>query len=164
MVGCPPAPTSPGGAPPDFRPPGCAPLPPFSFGPPPVWAGRFAEIIRDSAQFQPVLRVIDFVDDLRLVDVDGDRTQLSGAAKLADLHSRMSVRFHAKGASRLWLRQCIPPLGFAVNTESILVECGDGRRGKSQESCTRFMLQSPGRRFSARLNFSQWLLPGCSAI
>ena len=68
--------------------------PPFGLGPSPGWNGRCVKAILSAARPPfPTMHIVDFVDDIRLVDKSGQRDALAvGMTGLMSLLGRMGAR------------------------------------------------------------------------
>ena len=65
--------------------------------------------------FRPSLRILDFVEDLRLVAESGGRTRLFWlAARFIDPLSELRVRFYTRESNRRWPCRSIQCLGSDV--------------------------------------------------
>ena len=85
---------------------------------------------------RPSLRVIDFVDDLRLVEEDGSRGRLFVImARMLELIARMGAHYHTREGRRWWPTRSTPWRGFVVNTERGVVEIDSGKRRKGAALC-----------------------------
>ena len=81
------------------------------------------------------MRIIDSVDDFRVVEESGDRAQpFRVMARFMEVISKTGDRFHAEEPERWWPCKSIPWLGFDVDTEHRRVEV-TGRRRKKGRSC-----------------------------
>ena len=67
----------------------------------------------------PSLKIVDFVDDISLVDACGELDALAASmTNMLAILERMGVRYHTKGGKRWWPTRLIPWLGFEVDTKS----------------------------------------------
>ena len=70
----------------------------------------------------PSLRVIDFVDDIRLVEESGGHDALAASMTgMMSVLDQLGVRYHAKEGKRWWPTRLIPWLGFEVDTQNNVV-------------------------------------------
>ena len=83
----------------------------------PVCTGRcIRPCLRVADSVCPALRMVNFVADLRVVELRGVRNQVSiGMARLMGLLWKLGIRFHAKGPGRRWPCKSIPRSGFTIN-------------------------------------------------
>ena len=76
--------------------------------------------LKAAKRARPTLQVVDSVDELRLVDKSGGRTQLlHGTARFIVALAKLGVRFHAKASRRRRPREVIPWLGFERDAKKI---------------------------------------------
>ena len=76
------------------------------------------ELPRAVRLLRPSLRVIDFANNLRLVEEDGFRDRsFVGMARKMELPTRMGVHFHTREDRRRWSAQSIPWIDFVADAE-----------------------------------------------
>ena len=92
---------------------------------------------------RPSFQVIDFVDDLRLVEADGLRGRLSAEFSPARPHTSTRV-----GGGRCWPTRSIPRVGFIVNAGGGAIETEPRKRQKGR------CLSNAVMRFQARPSLS----------
>ena len=67
----------------------------------------------------PRLRIVDFADDVRLVDTSGEHDALAASiTNMLVILERMGARYRAKGEKRRLPTPLIPRLGLEVDTKS----------------------------------------------
>ena len=118
------APPLPRGQTPAVRRAGGVPLSPLNLGPSPGWNGRCVKAVLAVARSKfPGLRIADFADDIRLVDVSGGHDVLAaGMTGLVSRFEQIGIRYCAKAGKRWRPTRLIPWLGFEV----------DARDGRTQ--------------------------------
>ena len=87
---------------------------PFGLGPSQGWNDKCAKAILSAARSHvPTMHVVDFADDVRLVDASGERDVLAvGVTGLTSLLDQMGVRYHAKEGKGVAAHTNDPLVGF----------------------------------------------------
>ena len=126
------------------------------------------EVLRPVKLLRPSLQVIDFADDLRLVEASGSSDRLLvSMARMMELLTRIGVHFHTREGKCWWPAKSIPWIGFTANAEGGVVEIepkaresyGPARRCcyaavQISYACSAFLFPA------SYLNFLQWIAPG----
>ena len=143
---------------------------PFGLGPSPgINDGCVKEVLRVVRARYPSLQVVDFVDDIRLVEESGDHDALAASMTgMMSVLDQLGVRYHTKEGKRWWPTRVIPWLGFVVDTRENVVRMEEAKVAKGQRLCEEIAGANPGSEVSARdllasvsfLNFLHWVVPG----
>ena len=143
---------------------------PFGLGPSPgINDGCVKEVLSVVRSQFPSLRVIDFVDDVRLVEASGEHDALAASMTgMMSVLDRMGVRYHTKEGKRWWPTRVIPWLGFEVDMRENVVRMEESKVAKGQRLCEEVINTCSGAEMSARellaavsfLNFLHWVAPG----
>ena len=116
----------------------------------------------------PASRIIDFVDDLRLVDSAGAHDELAGdMVAFKCLLGRFGARYRTREGKHWCSTKVIPSPGFVADTNSSVVRIGDKNLSKGMTLRQEFLGLQPDSTVAARsplssgsFNFNQWIAPG----
>ena len=98
--------------------------------------GRVNEVKRVSRDKVPSMRIIDFVGDLRVMDVSGAHDELFvGVTKFAALSGLFGVRRIPCKNKHWWPTRTIPRFGFTADTGDGVVRIEDKKVSKGMSLC-----------------------------
>ena len=131
---------------------GCYLFLPFGLGPSPGWNdGCIKEMIRVMLLRRPSMKIIDFVDDMRLTDTTPSKRKVRDNTKYALRFGRETgLHFHEEGPKLIWETQTIDWLGFDVDTVMMQIRITEKKKLRGLEEAQEIIEVGEGREMSVK--------------
>ena len=131
---------------------GCYLFLPFGLGPSPGWNdGCIKAMLKAVLRSRPDMRILDFVDDLRLTNVNPTRRIVhDDVTSVLEFGKKVGLIFHREGPKLIWETQIIDWVGFDVNTRDMMVSVTEKKKIKGLENAQEIIDSGQGNWMSAK--------------